>query len=90
MTVHAVDRYYERVAPGLPDWDRARAQLLRLLSRDGHIAGPPPWAHDRLWGAATVWLYIGDLAIVFACVRRGGSLRATTCLTPDGQRAERA
>lgn len=87
ITTHAIERYIERVRPGL-DHDSAKNDILRLALVGEFSPGPPEWkeAYAMEW-KPTRWLIVGDV-----CFPMVGE-RAVTCIVkgslPETMRQER-
>jgi hypothetical protein len=80
FTKHAIERFVERVRPGLA-WSSALLQLQGLAAATYVTAERPEWAaHSK----AQLWLPVGDAA--FTLVTQGEELVATTVLTPGRKR----
>lgn len=84
LTDHAIERYQERVRPGL-SYDAAAAELHHMLNTVAQVGLKPSWVHshysqlpDERRGDS--WLYLGP-DLVVACERqRQGIYRAVTVL----------
>ncbi len=81
LSRHAVERFRERVRPGL-NLPAAREALERLVAMSPVVAERPAWLHED-GEASDAWLEVTD-AIVLALRRCGASWHATTCLTRGG------
>lgn len=81
LTVHAVERFHERVRPGL---SRAAAEeeLAFLLALATVTCEPPAWVRERAVRRADCHAVMGDVVLpLYAC---GGVLVATTCIARGG------
>jgi hypothetical protein len=80
LTSHAVDRYRERVRPGL-DVQHARIDLERLLSLGEITSWAPCWLQPRQHQAAAFYLTVGDISLPLDPNREDRErLVALTCL----------
>lgn len=77
LTRHAVERYRERVRPGL-SVEAAAGDLMRLAPRGAVAPSAPAWLHRHTYA---LFLVIGDICFPLApdC-RAPETLTATTCL----------
>lgn len=80
LTVHAIDRYHERVKPGLSRVD-AKADLERMLDLAEVVDVRPCWAGEG--HQADRWLTLGE-GIAFPLVDNAGTTYAVTCLCNAG------
>jgi hypothetical protein len=76
LTHHAVDRFQERVRPGLSR-EAAEDELARLVLFGSVVTEPPAWLCTRPGDA---YLVIGDLALPLLAHAADGAYYATTCL----------
>jgi hypothetical protein len=81
LTTHAVERFIERVRPGLA-LPGAELELERVLAH-GHLTDQPPvWLADRRRPDASMYVSLGDVSLPLARSReRVGQWVALTCLT---------
>jgi hypothetical protein len=87
LSRHAVQRYQERVRPGL-DAARAEEDLQRLVAAADVQPLAPMWC--RSVQLALCYAVIGDVCLPLERDRRSiGRLIATTCLTPGWKRKSR-
>ena len=78
LSRHAVDRYIERVEPGVPA-ATAIEHILRLLSESTLESGPAVW--DRTPRPAALYITIGDVSFaVRVSARRHGEFVVVTCI----------
>ena len=86
VTNHAVERYMERVRPGL-DFKRAKAELIHLVGQFGEERPRPEWMSMKAQ-EPDVWVAVGD-DVWLPCERRGdGRLVAHTVLAQGCLSAE--
>ena len=86
FSVHAVERYIERVRPGLCFGD-ASGELSALMEHAEVSETPPEW-HGG--GPEVAWLLLSDDVAFPLCRTRGSYLLATTCdIRGTGQRTKR-
>lgn len=85
-SVHAVERFEQRVRPGLSP-EAARRELLRLCGEHGCEVDRPAWLRGRSSIGADVWIQVAD-GIVVPCHWSHGRLRAITVLTRAGMSPE--
>lgn len=82
LTNHAIDRFHERVRPGLARAS-AEVELARLALFGAMVADPPPWYSPCEDHEASAYLVIGDLVlplragddgvhVAVTCIARGG------------------
>ena len=74
---HAVQRYQERVRPGL-DEAAARAELERLRAAATVVRDPPAWLHAA--DQAPCYLLLGDDVVLPLLRQSGGGWVASTCV----------
>lgn len=80
LSHHAVERYQERVRPGL-EAKLARADLQRLMSAGEITSCPPAWLQSRERQSAAFYLTIGDVVLPLdPCRRNRERLVALTCI----------
>jgi hypothetical protein len=77
ITTHAVERFQERVRPGL-SFAAAADELAHLIGLGELREEPPPWCLTR---EDAGYLVIGDLVLPLAACAEDGVFYATTCLT---------
>lgn len=88
VTDHAINRYRERVRPGLP-FRRAEAELLRVLALGVWSDVAPLWlpyapSHDSVVG----FVLVGDDIALPVAGQGSGDLAVTTCLVRGGHAEE--
>jgi hypothetical protein len=92
MTLHAIERYGDRVRPHLNSYEKIHADAQRLVEVCGLLAdGPPAWINGT-WEAEREmdteprgWLVCGDICFPLAEDReKPGKLVALTVLTRGG------
>jgi len=74
LSEHAVERWHERVRPGL-SFEAAEDDLVRRLEEHGRFGPRPEWPGDEYGYAADRWLWLGE-DIVFPVYRE----LVVTCL----------
>jgi hypothetical protein len=79
FTVHAIERYIERVRPGV-DRDRAFKEL-RALAKVGQIRPEAPDWVTAFPHPVLGWLDCGDVCFPLIKADRGSGYAAATCLT---------
>jgi hypothetical protein len=85
VSAHAIERYAERVKPGL-DLQAAECEVLAVIANHAVlIEVAPAWViPNEVSGKATLWACVGD-GIVFALAQPpqnpGGLWYAVTCIT---------
>ena len=103
LTQHAIERFHERVRPGLA-MAAAEEELARLVSIADVVTEPPPWHGERQRRTAPAYLVIGDLVlpaewlvgepdvlVAVTCIARGClSDRARARRNEARQRGQRA
>src|SRR4051794_15258525 len=77
ITDHAVERFQERVRPGL-SVDVAAHELARLIPLGFIYEQPPAWCAAR---PCPAYLVVGDLVLPLVTCADEGVYYATTCLT---------
>jgi hypothetical protein len=60
FTTHAIERFRERVRPGLA-WDAAEREFARVARLARATPQPPEWLADREREHAELYLVVGDL-----------------------------
>jgi hypothetical protein len=92
MTLHAIERYRDRVRPHLNSYEKIHADAQRLVEVCGLLADEPPAWINGAWEAEREmdteprgWLICGDICFPLAEDReRPGRLAALTVLTKGG------
>jgi hypothetical protein len=84
LTSHAVDRFQERVRPGLSH-EQAEEELGRLI-RFGEVSSAPPrWLADTQRQRAAFYLLVGDIVLPLdPHPAQRERLQALTCLVAGG------
>ncbi len=85
ISAHAVDRYRERIKPGL-DEAAARIELERLRAVGTVVREPPTWLHAA--DHAPCYLLFGD-DIVLPLLHADGGWIASTCVPKSTLTSER-
>jgi hypothetical protein len=81
-TKHVIDRFGERLAPGL-DYDSCRSDLQRLAIAHGKFTSDPPSWYPCRAGEVRAYLVIGDDVVLplLAHTWKRGTWVAVTCVT---------
>lgn len=88
LSKHAVQRYVDRVRPGL-DTGRAAAELETLLRVGEFVERPPAWAADARVTQTTVgWVLLTD-GVAMPVEQKLGHMLAMTVVTRGGMTPER-
>jgi hypothetical protein len=82
LTRHAVERFQERVRPGL-DLEAAQQGLARLVGLGEISDRAPAWLACRMHKRSALYLVVGDVVLPLAR-GNGGRLIALTCLVRGG------
>jgi hypothetical protein len=83
-TTHAVERFRERVRPGLT-WDAAERELAQLLRAGEAKPEAPSWLADVQRQRADLYLIVGDIVFPLAASEvRPGRWLVTTCIARGG------
>lgn len=80
---HAVERFIERVRPGL-EVTRAQSELDHLLWLADYVFEAPEWLASRARQRAPMYAVIADIVLPLQIGRDRSSLIAVTCLTRGG------
>lgn len=80
LTTHAVERYHERLCPGLRLADARKRLELLILEHGQLVQAPPEWIANQHDHRERLWLMLGeDVALpvtrsgwVVSCLARGG------------------
>lgn len=92
LSTHAVERFQERVRPGLT-LAAAEDELAHLALAGDVVTTAPPWHADRAAREAPYYLLIADLILPLQPGTEAGVYVATTCLpkgsVSDATRARR-
>ncbi len=92
LTDHAVERYIERVRPGL-GYPAAKADLLRLIEQHGVMVDRPDWYSPGRTTQADRFVQVAPGVLLPCMVMQAGRLRAMTVIchghVSDAHRADR-
>lgn len=89
LTRHAIERYQQRLRPGL-SYEHAVADLARLLSHGELVDTAPPWCRTPDAGGRSLHFVIGDVALPLVPHELEPHVGvATTCLARNGIRRYR-
>lgn len=83
FTTHAIERFRDRVRPGLSFAD-AEVELARLAPAGQVVSESPDWHARRAAQRALCYLVIGDLVLPLKAAHQPGRYVATTCIPKGG------
>ncbi len=89
LSHHAVERYWQRIRPALPNADAAIPELLHVIATAGRLLSErPEWLPEserERDGKFSMWLAIGDDIVMPLLPGINGRLCATTVLIANGE-----